>query len=152
MQEKLENKFARRNMKKILRINKHLCTLNIKPCGLGSRIRDMEAEWRLKVINDLISWIRTGAVGWTERQSVNRDMVFLASTTSEVKKNHAMLSLQILNLSLNSMLANTAVQCELVIFLSSKGEFYDEGFNLINYSNLHWNHMTETSCGCGSCQ
>ena len=24
-------------------------TLEIKPCGLGSRIRDMEAEWRLKV-------------------------------------------------------------------------------------------------------
>ena len=30
--------------------------LEIKPCGLGSRIRDMEAEWRLKVINDLISY------------------------------------------------------------------------------------------------
>ena len=44
------------------------------------------------------------------------------------------------------------MQFELVIFLSSKGEFYDEGFNLINYRNLHWNHMKETSCGCGSCQ
>ena len=30
--------------------------LEIKPCGLGSRIPDMEAEWRLKVITDLISW------------------------------------------------------------------------------------------------
>ena len=30
--------------------------LEIKPCGLGSRIWDMEAEWRLKVITDLISW------------------------------------------------------------------------------------------------
>ena len=29
--------------------------LEIKPFGLGSRIRDMEAEWRLKVITDLIS-------------------------------------------------------------------------------------------------
>ena len=28
------------------------CTLEIKPCGIGSRIRDMEAEWRLKVITD----------------------------------------------------------------------------------------------------
>ena len=31
--------------------------LEIRPCGLGSRIRDMQAEWRLKVITDLISWI-----------------------------------------------------------------------------------------------
>ena len=30
--------------------------LEIKPCGLGSRIRDTEAEWRLKVITDLISY------------------------------------------------------------------------------------------------
>ena len=30
--------------------------LEIKPCQLGSRIQDMEAEWRLKVIADLISW------------------------------------------------------------------------------------------------
>ena len=34
----------------------HYEVLEIKPCGLGSRIRDMEAEWRLKVITDLISW------------------------------------------------------------------------------------------------
>ena len=27
----------------------------VKICRLGSRIRDMEAEWRLKVITDLIS-------------------------------------------------------------------------------------------------
>jgi len=32
--------------------------LEIKPCGLGSRIRGMEAEWRLKVIS-LVS--RNGA-------------------------------------------------------------------------------------------
>ena len=25
-------------------------------CGLGSRIRDMEAEWRLRVITITISW------------------------------------------------------------------------------------------------
>ena len=30
--------------------------LEIKPCGLGSRVRDMEDEWRLRVITDLISW------------------------------------------------------------------------------------------------
>ena len=31
--------------------------LEIKPPSeLGSRIRDMEAEWRLRVITDLISW------------------------------------------------------------------------------------------------
>ena len=30
--------------------------LEIKPYGLGSRIQDMEAEWRLKGIIDLISW------------------------------------------------------------------------------------------------
>jgi hypothetical protein len=32
-----------------------LIKIEIKPCGLGSRIREMEAEWRLKVITDLIS-------------------------------------------------------------------------------------------------
>ena len=40
----------------------------IKPYGLGSRIRDMEAEWRLRVITDLLflgeSLVsRTGAEG-----------------------------------------------------------------------------------------
>ena len=41
--------------------------LEIKPCGLGSKIRDMEAEWMLRVITDkflgepLVS--RTGAEG-----------------------------------------------------------------------------------------
>jgi hypothetical protein len=37
--------------------------LEIKPCGLGSRIRDMEAEWRLRVIpgESLVS--RKGTVG-----------------------------------------------------------------------------------------
>ena len=33
----------------------NLSTLEIKPCRLVSRIRDMEAEWRLKVLTDLIS-------------------------------------------------------------------------------------------------
>ena len=31
------------------------CLLEIKPCRHGSRIRDMEAEWRLEVITGLIS-------------------------------------------------------------------------------------------------
>ena len=45
--------------------------LEIKPCGLGTRIRDMEAKWRLRVITDsflaesLVS--RTSAVGLTKR-------------------------------------------------------------------------------------
>ena len=30
--------------------------LEIKPWGLDSRIQGMEAEWRLKVITDVISW------------------------------------------------------------------------------------------------
>ena len=30
--------------------------LEIKPYRLGSRIQDFEAEWRLRVISDLISW------------------------------------------------------------------------------------------------
>ena len=30
--------------------------LEIKAYGLGSRIRDMEAEWMLRVISDEISW------------------------------------------------------------------------------------------------
>ena len=38
--------------------------LEIKPCGLGSRIRDMEAEWRLKVITDLFSWWIFGKENW----------------------------------------------------------------------------------------
>ena len=41
----------------------HILALEIKPCGLGSRIRDMEAEWRLiKFLGEsLVS--RTGAEG-----------------------------------------------------------------------------------------
>ena len=48
-------------------LKSNLNTLEIKPCELGSRIRDMEAEWRLRVI--LISFLgeslvsRTGAMG-----------------------------------------------------------------------------------------
>jgi hypothetical protein len=30
--------------------------LEIKLCGLGSRIRDMETKWRVKVITELISY------------------------------------------------------------------------------------------------
>ena len=40
--------------------------VSIKNCGFGSKIRDMEAEWRLKAITDLINKSlisRTGAVG-----------------------------------------------------------------------------------------
>ena len=39
-------------------------TLEIKPCGLGSKIRDMEAEWRLRVITDLIYWWNFGKQNW----------------------------------------------------------------------------------------
>ena len=38
--------------------------LEIKLCGLGSRIRDMEAEWRLRVITDLMSWWIFGKQNW----------------------------------------------------------------------------------------
>ena len=67
--------------------------LEIKPFGLGSRIRDMEAEWRLKVITDLISWIFGKqnwhfGMNWTG-QSVRGDIMFLASTATEVKNDHA---------------------------------------------------------------
>ena len=40
--------------------------LEIKPCRLGSRIGDMEAEWRLRVIRDhpfkTSAWFRGGGV------------------------------------------------------------------------------------------
>ena len=59
--------------------------LEIKPCGLGSRIRDMEAEWRPKVITDLISvnlWKAELAL-WNEPnvENVRQDIVFLASNS-----------------------------------------------------------------------
>ena len=38
--------------------------LEIKPCWLGSRIGDMEAEWRLRVITGLISWWSFGKQNW----------------------------------------------------------------------------------------
>ena len=46
----------------------YIYIVEIKPCGLGSRIRDMEAEWRLRVITDLLFLVeflvsRNGAVG-----------------------------------------------------------------------------------------
>ena len=44
------------SLDKGVRPNPSFLALEIKPCRLGSRIRDMEAEWSLKVINDLISW------------------------------------------------------------------------------------------------
>ena len=73
--------------------------LEIRPCGLGSRIRDMEAKWRLKVITDLISWI-FGEQNWrcgTNRTlskcaKVSAEICFrplTASTTSEVKNDYA---------------------------------------------------------------
>ena len=46
-------------------------------CGLGSRIRDMEAEWRLRVINDLIF----GESGMNRTLSLCQDMMFLASNS-----------------------------------------------------------------------
>ena len=38
--------------------------LEINPCGLGFRIQDMEAEWRLRVITDKISWRIFGKQNW----------------------------------------------------------------------------------------
>ena len=39
-------------------LSKHIHVLEIKPYELGSRIREMNAEWRLKGTTDLISrWI-----------------------------------------------------------------------------------------------
>ena len=37
-----------------MKVSDFYILLEIKPCGLGSRIRDMEAEWR--DITDKISW------------------------------------------------------------------------------------------------
>ena len=39
------------------RVSRGLSVLEIKPCGLGSRIRDMEVGWWLRVITNLISRI-----------------------------------------------------------------------------------------------
>ena len=50
--------------------------LEIKPCGLGSRIRDMEAEL-ISFLESVVS--RTGAVGWAKLWSVRQDMMCLAS-------------------------------------------------------------------------
>ena len=65
--------------------------LEIKPCELGSRIRDMEAEWRLKVITDFISYWIFGKQNWgcgmdrtnfeLKCQSVRRDMMCMASNS-----------------------------------------------------------------------
>ena len=52
-----------------------ISTLEIKPCGLGSRIWDMEAEnynWYPLLIGEHLDYFlflfisRTGTVGWTE--------------------------------------------------------------------------------------
>ena len=43
--------------KTILLLTRKYSYLEIKPCRLGSGIQDTEAEWRLKVITDLISLI-----------------------------------------------------------------------------------------------
>ena len=45
----------------------------IKPYGIGSRVRDMKAEWRLKVITDLISWSIFGKQNW--RCGMNRTLI-----------------------------------------------------------------------------
>ena len=72
----------------ILLIN-HINILEIKP-ALGSRIRDMEAELRLKIITDVISWWIFGKQNWRFRmnlnvelkcQSVHQDMTFLTSNS-----------------------------------------------------------------------
>ena len=71
--------------------------LEIKPCGLGSRIWDTEAEWRLKFLTDLISWWIFGEQNW--RWGMNRTLSkvcakiwcfwpLIAFTTSEVKNDH----------------------------------------------------------------
>ena len=56
---------------KKINISTGFCLSCYNKRGLGPRIRDMEAEWRLRVKTDLIfgesSVSRTGAVGWTER-------------------------------------------------------------------------------------
>ena len=52
--------------------------LEIKPCGLGSRIR--EAEWRLKVIIDIIPWIY-GKQNW--RCGMNQTLSAKMKTDSE---------------------------------------------------------------------
>ena len=53
--------------------------LEIKSCWLGSRIRNIEAEWRLKVIIDLISWMfgkQNWRCGMNRILSVSKDDVF----------------------------------------------------------------------------
>ena len=73
--------------------------LEIKPCGLGSRIGDMEAEWRLRVITDKTSWWIFGKQnwrwGWTKYWVPKCALRYIwcfwalrASTTLEVKNNH----------------------------------------------------------------
>ena len=75
--------------------------LEINPCGLGYRIRDMEAEWRLRFITDKNSWWIFGKQKW--RWGINRTLSqsakvctkiwcfwpLSAPTTSEVKNHYA---------------------------------------------------------------
>ena len=77
-----------------------LVVLEIKPCGLGSRIRDVEAEWRLRVITDNILWWIFDKQNW--RWRMNQTLSYsakvfakiwcfwplTASTTTEVKNYH----------------------------------------------------------------
>ena len=53
-------------------------TLEIKPCRLGSRIRDIEEEL-------MDGWMWDKLILVLKCQSVRQDLIFLASTTSEVK-------------------------------------------------------------------
>ena len=73
--------------------------LEFKTCGLGSRIQDMETEWRLQFGTYLISYFIFGKQNWRDEpnielkyQSVRRDMMFLAFNslkTLEVENDHA---------------------------------------------------------------
>ena len=58
-------------------------TLEIKPCGLGSRVWDMEAELRLKGITDLISWWIFGKLNW--RCGMNGTLSLSTKVCAEIR-------------------------------------------------------------------
>ena len=73
-------------------------TLEIKPCRLGSRIRDMEAEsynWSHSLIGEHLNYLifllvsRTGTVGWSERCVQSLYGVWPLAASMEVKNNQA---------------------------------------------------------------
>ena len=78
-------------------------TLEIKPCGLGSRIWDMEAEsynWSRLLIGEHLDYFlflfvrRSGIVGWTECWVIFQSVrllygVWPLAASMEVKNNHA---------------------------------------------------------------